>query len=193
MMLTIGILDLQGDVKEHEIITKQAFNDLKIEGQTRLVNILDDIKDCDALIISGGESSTIGMHLEQTHIDEYIRESKMPVLGTCAGFVLLSNNLSQDQPLLGLIDMEVKRNGFGRQRMSFETTIKFEDQDYEGVFIRAPYAIKTGSDVEVLSMYDDKIVAVKENQYMAVAFHPELTMDTLIHRKFIKEVIRCVE
>ncbi len=192
-MITIGILDLQGDIKEHETITKQAFKELEINGTTKLVNTLEDIQDCDALIISGGESSTIGMHLEQTHLDEYIKDSKMPVLGTCAGFVLLSNSLSQDQPILGLIDMKVKRNGFGRQKMSFETTIKFDNENFEGIFIRAPYALEVGPNVDILSIYDDRIVAVKENQYMAVAFHPELTMDTLIHRKFLKEVIRCVE
>ncbi|MCD7781627.1 MAG: pyridoxal 5'-phosphate synthase glutaminase subunit PdxT [Methanosphaera sp.] len=192
-MITIGILDLQGDVKEHQIITDKSLQELNVDGKTKLVNTLDDIQDCDGLIISGGESSTIGMHLEKTGLDQYLKDTKIPILGTCAGFVLLSNKISKDQPLLGFIDMTVERNGFGRQRMSFETDITFMNQPYNGIFIRAPYASNIGENVEVLSKYDEKVIAVKQNQYIAVAFHPELTEDTLIHRKFIKEVIRCVE
>lgn len=192
-MLNIGILDLQGDVEEHKIITEKAFEKLNIEGKTTLVNILDDIKDCDALIISGGESSTIGMHLEKTGLDKYLKESQIPILGTCAGLVLLSKTTDRQQPLLGLIDATIKRNGFGRQRMSFESEIDFNNQKYHGIFIRAPYVDKAGEDVEVLSVYDDRIIAVKQNQYIGISFHPELTEDTFIHETFIKEVLGCVE
>ena len=192
-MITMGILDLQGDVEEHQIMTQKAFDEMQIEGKTKLVNVLEDIKDCDGLIISGGESSTIGMHLERTGLLEYIRESKIPVLGTCAGLVLLSKDTKKDQILLGLIDMEVKRNGFGRQRMSFETEIEFDGEKYPGIFIRAPYTENIAYNVEILSKYDGKVIGVKQDQYMAIAFHPELTENTLIHRKFIEEVIECVE
>lgn len=192
-MITIGILNLQGDVEEHQIITQKAFKDMNIEGTTKLINILDDIKDCDALIISGGESSTIGMHLEKTGLLNYIKESKIPVLGTCAGLVLLSSKTKRDQILLELLNVEVKRNGFGRQRMSFEAEIDFDGEKYPGIFIRAPYIEKVPDDIEVLSTYDDKIIAIKKDQYMAIAFHPELTDNTLIHQKFIQEVQRCVE
>ena len=192
-MITIGILNLQGDVEEHQIITQKEFKDMNIEGKTKLINILDDIKDCDALIISGGESSTIGMHLEKTGLLNYIKESKIPVLGTCAGLVLLSSKTKRDQILLELLDVEVKRNGFGRQRMSFEAEIDFDGEKYPGIFIRAPYIENVPDDVEVLSTYDDKIIAIKKDQYMAIAFHPELTDNTLIHQKFIQEVQRCVE
>ena len=192
-MITIGILNLQGDVEEHQIITQKAFKDMNIEGKTKLINILDDIKDCDALIISGGESSTIGMHLEKTGLLNYIKESKIPVLGTCAGLVLLSSKTKRDQILLELLDVEVKRNGFGRQRMSFEAEIDFDGEKYPGIFIRAPYIENVPDDVEVLSTYDDKIIAIKKDQSMAIAFHPELTDNTLIHQKFIQEVQRCVE
>lgn len=192
-MLNIGILNLQGDVEEHKVITEQTFKKMNIEGKTTLVNILDDIKDCDALIISGGESSTIGMHLEQTGLAQYLKESQIPILGTCAGLVLLSNNTEIEQPLLGLIDATIKRNGFGRQRASFESEIEINDTKYHGIFIRAPYVDKVGDDVEVLSKYDDKIIAVKHNQYIGISFHPELTEDTFIHEMFIKEVQKCVE
>ncbi|WP_304125141.1 pyridoxal 5'-phosphate synthase glutaminase subunit PdxT [Methanosphaera cuniculi] len=192
-MITIGILNLQGDVEEHQIITQKAFKDMNIEGTTKLVNILNDIEGCDALIISGGESSTIGMHLEKTGLLNYIKESKIPVLGTCAGLVLLSSKTKRDQILLELLDVEVKRNGFGRQRMSFEAEIDFDGEKYPGIFIRAPYIESVPDDIEVLSTYDDKIIAIKKDQYMAIAFHPELTDNTLIHQRFIQEVQRCVE
>lgn len=192
-MITIGILNLQGDVEEHQIITQKALKDMNIDGQTKLVNILDDIKDCDGLIISGGESSTIGMHLEKTGLLNYIKESKIPVLGTCAGLVLLSSKTKRDQILLELLDVEVKRNGFGRQRMSFEAEIDFDGEKYPGIFIRAPYIENVPDDIEVLSKYDDKIIAIKKDQYMAIAFHPELTDNTLIHQRFIDEVLKCVE
>lgn len=191
-MITIGILDLQGDVEEHQIITEKTFKEMNIKGTTKLVNVLEDIKDCDGLIISGGESSTIGMHLEKTGISNYLKETGMPILGTCAGLVLLSSKTTQDQPLLGLINASVKRNGFGRQRMSFEADIKFNNNDYHGIFIRAPYVNQVDDSVEILSKYDDKIIAVKQNQYIGIAFHPELTEDTLIHRLFISEVQSCV-
>ena len=168
-MITIGILDLQGDVEEHQIITEKALKEMKIDGTTKLVNTLDDIKDCN-----------------------YLKETGIPILGTCAGLVLLSKKTDQDQPLLGLIDSIVKRNGFGRQRMSFESEIKFNNEDYHGIFIRAPYISQISDDVEVLSKYDDKIIAVKQNQYIGIAFHPELTEDTLIHKLFILEVESCV-
>lgn len=191
-MITIGILNLQGDVEEHQLITQKAFKQMGIEGKTKLVNVLDDMTDCDGLIISGGESSTIGMHLQKTKIDKYLKETKIPILGTCAGLVLLSKKTDQDQPLLGLIDATVKRNGFGRQRMSFEADINFKDDNYHGIFIRAPYVEEISDDVEILSKYDNKIIAVKQNQYMGISFHPELTEDTLIHKLFITEVKSCV-
>lgn len=192
-MITIGILDLQGDVEEHEVITKKAFENMQVEGNTKLVNVLEDIKDCDGLIISGGESSTIGMHLKKTGLLDYIRDSKIPVLGTCAGLVLLSTKTARDQVLLGLINMEIKRNGFGRQRMSFEAEVNFDGISYPGIFIRAPYIKNVEDDVKVLSRYDDRIIAVQKDQYMGIAFHPELTENTLIHERFINKVIECVE
>lgn len=192
-MINVGILDLQGDVEEHKIITEKAFKQMNIEGKTTLVNVLDDIKECDALIISGGESSTIGMHLEKTELDKYLKESGIPILGTCAGLVLLSQQTDRTQPLLGLIDVNVKRNGFGRQRMSFESEIEIKNKKYHGIFIRAPYVDNVGDDVEVLSKYDEKIIAVKQNQYFGISFHPELTEDTFIHKLFIEEVQKCVE
>jgi 5'-phosphate synthase pdxT subunit len=114
-------------------------------------------------------------------------------MGTCAGMVVLGKYTGYEQPLLGLIDMQVKRNGFGGQKLSFEEVIKIFDHNYNGIFIRAPYTIKVGDGVKILAKLKDKIVAVQEGRYIATAFHPELTEDTRIHEYFIKEVLKCVE
>ena len=187
-MLNIGILNLQGDVEEHDIMTTNAFKNMKLEGKTTLVNNLKDIYPCDGLIISGGESSTIGMHLEKTGLDKYIVQSSIPVLGTCAGLVLLSKNTNKKQSPLGLMDITVKRNAFGRQKFSFESEIKLNNKIFNGVFIRAPCVEKIGNNVKILSKFDEKIIAAKENQYIGISFHPELTDDTYIHELFIKEI-----
>jgi pyridoxal 5'-phosphate synthase pdxT subunit len=114
-------------------------------------------------------------------------------MGTCAGMVLLAKKTDYEQPLLGLIDMEVKRNAFGRQKVSFEDKIEILGGKFEGVFIRAPYIEKVGKNVDILSKYQDKIIAVKSGKHIATAFHPELTGDTRIHKYFIKEVLNCAE
>jgi len=187
-MINIGILNLQGDVEEHDIMTSNAFKNMKIKGKTTLVNTLKDVYPCDGLIISGGESSTIGMHLEKTGLDKYIAESSMPILGTCGGLVLLSRNTNKNQSTLGLMDISVKRNAFGRQKFSFESEIELDKKIINGVFIRAPCVEKIGNNVKILSELDQKIIAVKENQYIGISFHPELTDDTYIHELFIKEI-----
>ena len=113
-------------------------------------------------------------------------------MGTCAGMVLLATKTDYEQPLLGLMDMKVKRNAFGRQKDSFEQEIEILGEKYEGVFIRAPYVEKVKNGV-ILSKLDDKIIAVETGKHVATAFHPELTEDTRIHEYFIKEVLKCVE
>ena len=192
-MVQIGILDLQGDVSEHFDITKQALNEMNISGEVLKVKTVDDVSKCDGIIISGGESTVIGKLMEETGIKKRIIEQKIPLMGTCAGMILLSKKTDRIQPLLELIDMEVKRNAFGRQKASFEDKIDILDEKFQGVFIRAPYVEKVGENVDILSKYKDKIIAVKSGNYIATAFHPELTEDTRIHKYFIKEALNCVE
>jgi 5'-phosphate synthase pdxT subunit len=120
-------------------------------------------------------------------------DQNIPVMGTCAGMVLLAKKTDYKQPLLGLIDMEVKRNAFGRQKVSFEDEIEIFGKQFKGVFIRAPYIEKVGENVDILSKYNEKIIAVKSGKHIATAFHPELTGDTRIHEYFIKEVLNCAE
>jgi 5'-phosphate synthase pdxT subunit len=157
------------------------------------VKITEDVSKCDAIIISGGESTVIGKLMEDTGIGKIIVDKKIPVMGTCAGMVLLAKRTDYEQPLLGLVDMEVKRNAFGRQKVSFEDEIEIFGDKFQGVFIRAPHIEKVGENVDILSKYNEKIIAVKSGKYIATAFHPELTGDTLIHRYFIKEALDCAE
>jgi 5'-phosphate synthase pdxT subunit len=192
-MIQIGILDLQGDVQEHFNTTLKALDKMKIQAKVLKVKTSSEVSKCQGLIISGGESTVIGKLLKEEGIDQVITDYKITVMGTCAGMVVLGRSTGYEQPLLGLIDIQVKRNGFGGQKLSFEEVIKIFDQNYNGIFIRAPYASKVGDGVKILAKLKDKIVAVQEGRYIATAFHPELTEDTRIHEYFIKEVLKCVE
>jgi 5'-phosphate synthase pdxT subunit len=130
--------------------------------------------------------------MDKTDMKLAIIKQDIPIMGTCAGLVLLATETDYEQPLLGLIDMKVKRNGFGRQKASFEEEIEIFGSKYEGVFIRAPY-VEELKDGVVLAKFRGKIVALASGKHVATAFHPELTDDTRIHEYFIKEVLKCVE
>ena len=192
-MTTIGILDLQGDVSEHFETMKKAAEDINKNVDVLKVKTSDEVSKCDGIIISGGESTVIGKLMEETGIKSAIVNQNIPVMGTCAGMVLLAKKTDYEQPLLGLIDMEVKRNAFGRQKVSFEDEVEIFGKKFKGVFIRAPYIEKVGENVDILSKYNERIVAVKSGKHIATAFHPELTGDTRIHEYFIKEVLNCAE
>ncbi|MEJ8543490.1 pyridoxal 5'-phosphate synthase glutaminase subunit PdxT [Methanothermobacter wolfeii] len=192
-MIRIGILDLQGDVSEHLEMTRKAIERMGIDAEAVRVGTASEASSSDAIIISGGESTVIGKLMEETGIKDVIIREKKPVMGTCAGLILLARETDYQQPLLGLIDMKVKRIAFGRQRDSFEEKIEILGREIRGIFIRAPAVTETGEGVEVLSRLNDKIIAVKEGCNMALAFHPELGEDTGLHEYFIKEVLNCVE
>ena len=191
-MISIGILDLQGDVSEHFEALKKALKKMNVESDILKVKTVSDLSKCDGLIISGGESTVIGKLMDKIGIKLALIEQNIPVMGTCAGLVLLATETDYEQPLLGLIDMKVKRNGFGRQKASFEEEIEIFGSKYEGIFIRAPY-IEELKDGVILAKLRGKIIAVACGRHIATAFHPELTNDTRIHEYFIKEVLNCVE
>ncbi len=191
-MISIGILDLQGDVSEHFEAIDKALKKLKIESDVLRVKNVSDLPKCDGLIISGGESTVIGKLMDKTEMKLAIIKQNIPIMGTCAGLVLLATETDYEQPLLGLIDMKVKRNGFGRQKASFEEEIEIFGSKFEGVFIRAPY-VEELKDGVILAKLRGKIVALASGKHVATAFHPELTDDTRIHEYFIKEVLKCVE
>jgi len=195
--LNIGILSLQGDVAENGTSTKAALKELGINGTISLVKTPEQISKLDGLIIPGGESTMIGqlslVNGSLKLIKENI-ESGMPVFGICAGLILLSKKTKDrvvgetDQPLLDMLDVNVERNSFGRQRDSFEAEISLEHVNISklnGVFIRAPSISEVGKDVEILSKFNEKIVAVKQGNILATSFHPELTSDISLHKYFV--------
>jgi len=197
MSLNIGILAIQGDVYENISSTETALKELGISGTIHGVKTSEEISTLDGLIIPGGESTTIGqlslVNRSLKTIKEKI-ENGMPVFGICAGMIMLSKTANDrvvgktNQPLLDLLDIKLERNSFGRQKESFETDISMNSINipkFNGVFIRAPSISDVGSDVEVLAKYNDKIIAVKKQNIIGTAFHPELTKDISLHKYFI--------
>lgn len=197
MSLNVGVLAIQGDVAENINATKKAIKELGIDGNVSAVKTPDEISKLDGLILPGGESTTIG-HLSLVNsslkkIKEKI-EQGMPVLGICAGMIMLSKTAEDrvvgktNQPLLEFLDIKLERNSFGRQRDSFQANIAMDSINipkFDGVFIRAPAVSETGSGVEVLSKFNEKIVAVKKGNIIGTSFHPELTQDSALHKYFI--------
>jgi len=175
----IGILALQGGFEAHA----KALTELGAE--VRQVRTPADLENIDALVIPGGESTTIGLGVEREGLREPLIEfitSGKPVLGTCAGMIML------DRDHLGVLDIEVRRNAFGRQLASFETQLLFEGEPLDAVFIRAPWVDEVGEDVEVLAEVDGHPVAVRQGNILAVAFHPELGSDLTLHRWLLDRV-----
>ena len=198
--LDIGILALQGDVAENYMSTMEAMNELGIAGSVSQVKTPDQISALDGLIIPGGESTMMGQlsitNGAMNSLKEKI-ESGMPVFGICAGMILLAKNSKDrvlgatEQPLLDALDVEIERNSFGRQKDSFEAEISLDAMDipsFQGVFIRAPAVLRTGSGVETLGKFNEKIIAVKQGNILATSFHPELTHDVSLHKQFVKMV-----
>ncbi|MBA4452448.1 MAG: pyridoxal 5'-phosphate synthase glutaminase subunit PdxT [Nitrosopumilaceae archaeon] len=200
MSLNVGVLAIQGDVQENLLATKKALDELNIEGNVIDVKTAQDVESLDGLIIPGGESTTIGqlslVNSSLKVMKEKI-ENGMPVLGICAGMILLSKTADDrvvgktNQPLLDLLDVKLERNSFGRQRESFEADVAMDSINipkFRGVFIRAPSVSDTGSDVEVLAKFNEKIVAIKKGNIIGTAFHPELTQDVALHKYFVNLV-----
>ena len=197
MSLNFGVLSIQGDVLENILSVKAAIDALDIDATVNAVRTPDEISKVDGLVIPGGESTTIGQLSKFNGSLKILKEKieqGMPVLGICAGMVLLSNNANDkvvgkiDQPLLNILDIKLERNSFGRQRESFESDISLDSigiPKFNGVFIRAPSISDVGSDVEILSKFHEKIIAVKKNNVIGVAFHPELTTDISLHKYFV--------
>ncbi|HXH20821.1 MAG TPA: pyridoxal 5'-phosphate synthase glutaminase subunit PdxT [Dehalococcoidia bacterium] len=185
-MATVGVLALQGDFAEHESMLKR----LGVDAPE--VRLPSDLEGLDALIIPGGESTTITRLMEAYGLIEPIRTfaRDRPVWGTCAGAIVMARSATDlDRPTLDLIDIEVKRNAFGRQVDSFETDIPIagvEGGPLHAVFIRAPIIASVGEGVEVLGRLESgEIVAVRQGKMLATSFHPELTDDLRMHALFV--------
>ena len=200
MSLNIGILGMQGDVAENIAATRAALAKAGLKGMVKQVKTPSQISTLDALILPGGESTMIGQMSLVNGAIKVIKEKiqqGMPVFGICAGLILLSKTAKDrvvgkmDQPLLDLLDVRVERNSFGRQRDSFEAEISAESLGIaksRGVFIRAPSIEGMGKDVETISKFNEKVVAVKQGNILGVAFHPELTNDVSWHKYFVSMI-----
>ncbi|MBE0467144.1 MAG: pyridoxal 5'-phosphate synthase glutaminase subunit PdxT [Candidatus Desulforudis sp.] len=186
-MTAVGVLALQGAFLEHARAL-QACGCRPVE-----VRKPEQLDDCRALIIPGGESTAIGKLMDEFGLFESVRRfgaGGRPIFGTCAGMVLLAREIEgSEQPRLGLMDIAVKRNAFGRQVDSFEADVLVPvlgEKPVRGVFIRAPYVTAVGRGVETLAVFDGKVVLVGQDKFLAGAFHPELTTDTRLHQYFLR-------
>ena len=191
--MKVGVLALQGDVREH----LQSLLACGVEAIA--VRRAKEIEDVDALVLPGGESTTIAQLAEVFGIFDLIKNkinNGMPVYGSCAGMILLADQIldaKEGQKSFGGLDITVRRNAFGRQVDSFESDISFNDGSDElirAVFIRAPWVEKVSDSVKVLASIDNHPVAVRSNTALATSFHPEITGDLRVHRYFIEQVAR---
>ncbi|MGX9132823.1 pyridoxal 5'-phosphate synthase glutaminase subunit PdxT [Rummeliibacillus sp. JY-2-4R] len=187
-MVTVGVLALQGAIREHiEAIES-------IGAKAVAVKHKEEFQNLDGLVLPGGESTTMRKLIDRYDLMEELRSfaaSGKPMFGTCAGVILLANKLvGYEQPHIGVMDVEVLRNSFGRQVNSFEVMLNIKDigNNFPAVFIRAPHIVNAGVDVEVLAEYDGRIVLARDRQFLGCSFHPELTKDLRIMEYFINMV-----
>lgn len=199
--VTIGVLGFQGDIEENVAATEQALDEMEVDGTVQVVRYPEEMEKIDALILPGGEStvqSTLAAIQHSLPVMKKRISEGMPVLGTCAGMIMLSKRAfdkvigDTKQKLMGNLDIVIERNAFGRQNESFEADIPISmvgKEAFKGIFIRAPAVSEAGKDVEVLAKFNDKIVAVRQKNVIGTAFHPELSGDSRIHRHLVKMAV----
>ncbi len=208
--MKIGVIGVQGDVQEHIEAWEQALKEEKVEGE--IIWLRRPQENIDAVSIPGGESTTITKLMRESGLWDFVKrraEEGMPVLGTCAGLIIISKiGVGSDvdksgQPFMGLLDCKVNRNFFGRQRESFETDLRlnFLDRPFRAVFIRAPAIIEVFGEAKVVATFrmaqsarrmaqSEVIVGVEQGSVLGLAFHPELTGDLRIHKYFLDKVAK---
>lgn len=183
--MEVGILALQGSVSEHHMVFRKcgvAFHDVRLPK---------DLNGINGLVMPGGESTTLRKLLKNSGLWKELEKGTIPILGTCAGAVLLGNC---DDDTLGLVNINILRNAYGRQIDSFESEITLETDEFDGiskfpgVFIRAPQIENVFGNCKVIAHLENEIVGVKQGKHMALTFHPELTDDCLLHEKWISEL-----
>jgi len=191
--MRVAVVGVQGDVEEHIFATRKAMENLGISGEVIATRKAGIVSKSDAVIIPGGESTTISKLIFIDGIaDEIIQlaECDRPIMGTCAGLIILSKFGDEQVEktgtrLLRLLNIKVRRNAFGRQRESFQTKLQIKNiGEVDAVFIRAPIIEEVGNDVEILAKFEEKIVAVQQGKILGLAFHPELTT-TKVHEYFL--------
>ncbi len=200
--IKIGVLGIQGDIEENILAIAEALKNLNLQGTVESVRYSESIAELDGLILPGGESTVIGNLLSiQGNIFQTIKKKiteGMPVLGTCAGLIMLSKRTydkvvgETKQKLFGVLDVVIERNAFGRQHESFEVDLDIPilgKELFRGIFIRSPIINNVGESVNILTKLNDKIVAVKQNNIIGTSFHPELSTDRRLHELFIKDSV----
>jgi 5'-phosphate synthase pdxT subunit len=187
-MVKVGVLGLQGAFREHAQALEAA------GAETIIIKKVEQLNEIDGLILPGGESTAMRRLIDKYDFMEPLRQfaqAGKPVFGTCAGLILLAGQVvDREEPHLGVMDITVARNSFGRQRDSFEAALNIKDigEDFIGVFIRAPHIVEVGENVEVLAMHNDRIVAARQGQFLGCSFHPELTDDARMAQYFVAMV-----
>jgi 5'-phosphate synthase pdxT subunit len=173
--MRIGVLAVQGNFREHAAMLR------RLGAEVVEVRVPDELEGLDGLVIPGGESTTFTRLMRLYGLDDAVRRFRGAVLGTCAGMIVL------DRAHLGLVDVLVDRNAYGRQVASFEADLALEGEDepLRGVFIRAPRVRETGADVEVLAEHEGEPVLLRQGRFLVASFHPELTHDTRVHERFL--------
>ncbi len=175
--MTIGVLAVQGNFREHTAMLR------RLGAEVVEVRLPEELDGLDGLVIPGGESTAIGRLIRLYGLEEAIRQFRGAIFGTCAGMILLDRNH------LGLVDLEVDRNAYGRQVASFETDLELGDgEPLRGVFIRAPRVREAGPEVEVLAEHAGEPVLLRQGRFLVASFHPELTDDTRVHERFLELV-----
>ena len=189
-MARIGVIALQGDVSEHVLAMQKA---LQGKGEVIEIRKAGLIAGCSGLVLPGGESTTISRQLANSGMTEELKAAALagvPILATCAGLVLVSKDIGGEAKVkpLGLMDIKIDRNAFGPQRESFEADLQVDcfEKPYRAIFIRAPAIAAAGAGVQVLARVGEAIVAARQKNLLALAFHPELTDDTRFHQIFLK-------
>jgi pyridoxal 5'-phosphate synthase pdxT subunit len=174
----VGVLAVQGNFREHAAMLR------RLGAEAAEVRKPEELEGLDGLVVPGGESTTFMRLMRLYGLDDAVRSFAGPILGTCAGMIVLDRNH------LGLADLEVERNAYGRQVASFEADLELagEDEPLRGVFIRAPRVADAGPDVEVLAEHDGVPVLLRDGRLLVAAFHPELTEDTRVHELFLAAV-----
>lgn len=187
-MVKVGVLGLQGAFREHAQALEAA------GAEAIIIKKVEQLNEIDGLILPGGESTAMRRLIDKYDFMEPLRQfaqAGKPVFGTCAGLILLAGQVvDREEPHLGVMDIKVARNSFGRQRDSFEAALNIKDigEDFIGVFIRAPHIVEVGENVEVLAMHNDRIVAARQGQFLGCSFHPELTDDARMAQYFVAMV-----
>ena len=199
LFMKIGVIAIQGAVSEHIDALRRALEERGVYAEVVAIKHKGIVPQCGGIVIPGGESTTLCRLLAREGIAEEIKDAAakgVPILGTCAGLIVLAKEGDEQvqktsQELLGIVNIRVNRNAFGRQKDSFEAEldIGFLDSPFTGIFIRAPGIVSCGQGVRVLSKLDDMIIAAEQRNVLVLAFHPELTDDLRIHQYFLNKVL----